>query len=54
MEAFKVADTIRKEITRQANRENSGLALGKSDEPDTIRLIGTLDLYAIAKALVDR
>lgn len=53
MEAFKLADTIRQEIERQAKQKDAELAVGKSETPDTVRLIGKLDLYELAKALVE-
>ncbi len=54
MEAFKVADTIREEIKRQAKAKPNDLLIHKSAKPDTICLTGVIDLYEVAKALFDR
>lgn len=52
MEAFKLADAIREEIKRQAKNAPT-LEVANTDKPDTIRVVGEIDLYELAKVLVD-
>ena len=52
MDVQKLTDEIREEIKRQAD----GKRLVASDHPrttDVLRLVGNLDVYEIAKALID-
>ena len=47
-----VADFICDEVRRQA-RDPKKLIVAKSDKPDTIRVSGDLDIYALAKAIME-
>lgn len=55
METFQLADAIRKEIKRQATAKPKVLWFNpaNSDPDDVARVCGKLDLYEIAKALLD-
>lgn len=53
MEAFQVADTLRREINRQA-KDNPELAVGRDQTPDMIRVVGKLDLYELAKKIAEQ
>jgi hypothetical protein len=53
MEAFKLADAIRKEIKRQARENPKLIAADHPSEPDVMRVHGELDLYEIAKVLCE-
>ena len=53
MDVQKLTDEIRDEIKRQAKDETKLLVTNHPTKPDAIRLVGTLDIYEIAKALVD-
>jgi hypothetical protein len=48
-----VQDFISDEVRRQAARNPKILNLAKSDKPDVIRLMGELDLYELAKAIME-
>ena len=48
-----LTDAIKREITRQAKAPNAVIALGRNnDDPDSVQLIGKLDLRALAKAMI--
>jgi hypothetical protein len=51
-EAVSIADAIQKEIKRQAAQPGSELAVARlNGDPDSLRLIGKLDVRALAKAI---
>jgi hypothetical protein len=48
-----VQDFIGNEVRRQAYRDPKNLTVAKSDKPDAIRVSGELDLYELAKAIME-
>lgn len=52
MDVQKLTDEIREEIKRQAKDGTVLLATNHPVKPDVLRIVGQLDLYEIAKALV--
>ena len=46
-------DFICDEVRRQAARDPKILVVTKSEKPDAIRLSGELDLYELAKAIME-
>jgi hypothetical protein len=53
MEAFQIADEIRREIKRQAKDNLALTAANLPEKPDMMRVVGDLDLYELAKAVKD-
>jgi hypothetical protein len=55
-DAFSLLDTIRRELRRQAreNPDKLKMRVYATDKPDTVRLSGSLDIYELAKAIVER
>jgi len=49
----KLTDEIREEIKRQAKDETRLVVTNHPVKPDVLRVVGQLDVYEIAKALVD-
>lgn len=50
-----VIDAIRHELRRQAkNSDELSVAVNAIDKPDTMRVMGRLDLYELAKAIMER
>ena len=48
-------DAIRRELRRQANSTGKlHVKVLATDKPDTIRVSGVLDIYELAKAILDR
>jgi hypothetical protein len=53
MDVQKLTDEIREEIKRQARDETRLVVTNHPDKPDVLRLVGNLDVYEIAKRLID-
>jgi hypothetical protein len=53
MDVQKLTDKIREEIERQARDETRLVVTNHPVKPDAIRLVGNLDIYEIAKRLID-
>ena len=51
---FEMIDIIRKELRRQARDGKLRVNILATDKPDTARVNGRLDLYELAKAVMDR
>lgn len=51
-----VIDAIRQELRKQANMhpEKFKMQTVGTDKPDTVRVNGTLDIYELAKAVLNR
>jgi precorrin-3B methylase len=47
-------DVIRKELRRQSERSKLKVRSHALDKPDTLIVSGTIDLYALAKAVLDQ
>lgn len=50
---FTVIDLIRKELRRQSQLSKLKVRSHALDKPDTLIVSGTVDLYALAKAILE-
>jgi hypothetical protein len=53
MEVQKLTDAIRKEVKQQAKDNANLMAADHPGKPDVMRVVGDLDIYEIAKRLLD-
>jgi hypothetical protein len=49
-----VIDLIRKELRRQASLGKLKVRIHALAKPDTVAISGTLDIYELAKAVIDQ
>ena len=50
-----IIDALREELQRQGkNNPSLVVAIKATDKPDTMRVVGRVDLYELAKAIAER